>query len=252
MIDHISVSAIRRYMDCPLQFRFAYLDKIRIPIRIRTVLGKSVHRAYEENFKYKKQEQKDKKLEEIVDYFVYDFETTIQNEEIDIGKENVDSVKDEGVTATKIYYPYAKKIIPDLVEEKFEISYKIPIVGYIDLTTVRKEIIDYKVTKTKPKEDELRYDLQRLIYSAGYYSLKGTKPSGFYFHFLRPLKSAPIVDIVPTPSPSKEEISQVAKIVGIVYNQIEYSIKTGNFYPSRNAMICSWCGYYDLCRSGKW
>lgn len=252
MLEHISVSQIKRYLDCPLQYRFAWIDKIKAPIRLRTVMGKAVHKSYESNFKHKKINTTDMKVDELQEIFRIDFEKQIQGTEI-LKEEDSDKAKtlDDGVQAIKTYYSTAKKIIPDLIEEKFEIPYTPKIIGYIDLTTDKKEIIDYKVSKLKPNPEQLKFDLQRLVYCVGYWNLKKELPTNFIFDYIRVLKE-PITERINLEIPTQTEIDLLNKTIAKIVNQMEYSYKTGNFYPTYNWVVCSWCGYYDKCREGRW
>jgi len=251
MINHISYSQITSFMACPLRYRFGWIDKLRAPIGIKMVKGKSVHRSYESNFKFKKDTQIDMKIGDLKDIYSTEFERTLKDEEVeDRGKAGEE--KDEGIQAVELYYPVANTIIPDLVEASFEIDFQPKIHGRIDLATTSGVIRDYKVSRILKTPEDLKYDLQYLIYSVGYFSIAKKRPSNFIFDYIRILKKKSEVRPVEIGVPGKADIDVVTKIINKIVSQMEYSYKTGNYFPNYSPMNCSWCGFKDKCREGNW
>lgn len=251
MMQHLSISQIKRFMDCPLQYKFAWIDKIKRPIKSAFVCGKSFHKSYETNFKNKLQTKEDLKVSDLTEIFAMAYEEQVQKEEIE-DKSELPATKDNGVAGVKEYYATAQKIVPELVEDKFSIEWKIPIIGYIDLTDTDSVLYDYKFTKMLGNAEKLKYDLQRIVYGIGYWQKTKKMPKDFQFHFVRPLKTGIKCDSVPTGAVTKEDVKLIEMTVGRVYSQMQYSFESGNFFPNLQSLACSWCGYAELCKGGKW
>jgi hypothetical protein len=251
IVHHLSMSQLKRYMECPLQYKFAWIDKLKRPVKCALVCGKSFHKSYESNFKNKLQTKKDMNVSDLQEIFAMTYEEGIQQEEIE-DRAELPQTKDNGVAGVKSYYETAKKIIPEMVEEKFSIEWTVPIIGFIDLVDINSVIVDYKFSKAYPSEEKLKYDIQRILYGIGYWQKTKKMPSDFQFHFIRALKKEVKVQEYPTGAVTQEQAKLIEMTVGRVYEQMKFSFQTGNFPPNFNAMACGWCGYSDLCKGGKW
>ena len=148
MQDHISVTQLKMYLRCPLQYKFRYVDNLIIPPPSAITLGKTIHQTLEENFSQKVKTQEDLPLGYLTDYFSDLWE--IESKETRFEKEEKPGeIKDEGINLISVYHKtHSPKIIPVSVEEEFELEFEnspLKLKGYIDLIDKNRIIIDHKV-----------------------------------------------------------------------------------------------------------
>jgi ATP-dependent helicase/DNAse subunit B len=82
-LQHLSVTSLRTFMRCALQYYWRYCKGLKIPPVGAIVLGKSVHKGLEENFRHKQQTKKDLSLPKVLEAYAAFFEQEKQQEEID-------------------------------------------------------------------------------------------------------------------------------------------------------------------------
>ena len=56
---HISVSQIKMFLRCPLQYKYRYIDNLKIPPTGSLLLGSSVHSSLEGNYRQKIETKQD-------------------------------------------------------------------------------------------------------------------------------------------------------------------------------------------------
>jgi hypothetical protein len=213
-------------------------------------MGRSFHKGYEYNFKQKLQTGVDMKINDVKEVAISFYEEDAKKEEIE-NKEKIGEGKDLTAKSVETYYPVATTINPEFVEKEIKIqNFQIPIVGYIDLS-IPASIIDYKLTTKRPNE-ELKYSIQRYLYSVGYFLITKKHPN-FIFHYIRPLKRQILYEPYNTKKLTNVEIRWYEKLLQHIILDMKETLVKDNFYPTGDPMtVCSWCGYYDLCRNKKW
>lgn len=246
MGKHLSVSQLKMYLRCPLQYKFRYVDGLIIPPRSELTLGKSIHGTLEENYRQKIKTETDLPLEHITGLFSDRWDKaaidTIFDEDEKPGK-----VKDEGISLLKTYHEIvAPKVQPVEVEREFNFpiqdeSYTLK--GYFDLIDKDSFIIDHKTTKRSMRQDMIDSDIQLTAYSLAYRKLLGKEEKGLRFDVMVRTK-VPKIQQLPT-TRSEEDIRRFLK--RLVY--VNKAIESGIFYPNENFM-CPNCGYRELCK--KW
>jgi len=253
-IIDLSPSKVSSYCRCPLQFKYSYIDKIKKPIRISMIAGKSGHATFEKNFKQKPETHEDLSENDLTEFFADNFDTAIKNRDSEIENDGntPGDTKDKTVELIKMYkkdrLPNIMPVNADMVEKWFEITfdnapYKMR--GYIDLVTDKGIIMDYKFTGRRQSKEQLENNPQLLCYPLGYQALTGKLPKGFRFDFLKTTKK-PELDYEEFKKIDDTKIHWFLRQVAL----ISAAIKTGIFYPSANPINCSWCGYAGICRKG--
>jgi putative RecB family exonuclease len=245
--NHISVSQIKMFLRCPLQYKFRYIDGLKISPTSSLTLGKSIHSALESNYSQKITSKQDLPGEKILDLFSDRWEKeaveTLFSED-----EKAGMVKDDGVKMVRAYHDQISPTIqPRLVEHEFNLSFEnvdYTLKGIIDLVDVEGRIIDHKTAKRSMAPDDVAADIQLTCYALAYRSLFGAPEKELRFDVMVRTK-VPKLQQIPT-TRTQEDIQRFLKIVGFVSK----AIQSGIFYPCGNRQVCSWCGYYGLCE--KW
>lgn len=246
MKNHISISQIKMYLRCPLQYKFRYIDDLIIPPTSTLTLGKSIHATLETNYSQKIKTKEDLPLGYVMDIFSDTWNKEAENTQFE-ENEKPGQVKDEGIGLLGLYHAkISPKIQPKYVEKEFELGFdNVPytLKGYIDLVDQDQIIIDHKTTKRSMAEDSVSKDLQLTCYALGYRTTTGEKETQLRLDIMVRNKQPKLQQLQTIRT--EEDISRFLKIVAYVSK----AIHSGIFYPNENFM-CSICGYKDLCR--KW
>jgi len=246
MTDHISVTQLKMYLRCPLQYKFRYIDGLKIPPPSTITLGKTIHQTLEENFSQKVKTKKDLPLEYLKDYFSDIWDIEAKETQFEEG-EKPGKVKDEGINLISVYHKtHSPQIIPISVEEEFELEFEnspLKLKGYIDLIDKNRTIIDHKVKSRSMTQQDAEQDLQLTAYYLAYKIKKKTPPQGLRFDVIVRTKTPKIQKILI--SKTDQDTIRFLKIL----TQVTCAIKSGIFYP-HESFYCNVCGYRELCR--KW
>ncbi len=244
MDKHLSVTQMRMFLRCPLQFKFRYVDGLKIPPASAITLGKSIHGALESNYRQKVQTKEDLPLEHVTDLFSNWWEKELSETVFEEG-EKPGQVKDEGIKLVRVYHKQvAPKVQPISVEKPFTVPFRnvdYTLKGYIDLIDERGTIIDHKTTKRVMSAEAIAQDLQLTAYALAYRTLEGKLESGLRFDVMIRNKEPKIQQL--TTTRNQGDIRRFLKLLGYVTK----AINTGIFYPNPN-FLCPACGYRDLCK----
>jgi CRISPR/Cas system-associated exonuclease Cas4 (RecB family) len=227
---------------------FRYLKGLKMPPVGAVILGKSIHKGLEQNFRHKQQTRLDLPLNKVLEAYSAFFDRTKQEEaEIDWEGENPGQVKDEGIGLIKVYHKnVAPPIQPLAVEEEFELVFEnVPYTlrGYLDLVDQFKTIRDTKTARRSYPKDAAQTDIQLTAYNLAYKYLKGEEPKSLCFDVMVRTKQ-PKIQALQSPPRTQGQLTRFLKLLG----SIARAIKTGIFYPCENQQVCSWCGYREICQ----
>lgn len=246
MDKHISVTQMKMYLRCPLQYQYRYIDGLKIPPASALTLGKSIHSALEVNYSQKIKSKTDLRAEQVIDVFS-DYWDEKSKETIFEADEKAGEVKDDGVKLITAYHKQISPTIqPKLVEKEFELEFEnvsYTLKGYIDLVDKDNVIIDHKTTKRSMVESDVAKDIQLTCYALAYRSLLGSQETGLRFDVMVRNKTPKIQQLATIRT--QADIDRFLKVMAYISKAIEHGI----FYPSPNFM-CGVCGYKELCR--KW
>lgn len=244
--NHLSVTQIKMYLRCPLQYKFRYCDGLKIPPVSAITLGKSIHSALERNYAQKIDSKHDLPVTQITDIFS-DFWDKEAKETIFEKDEDSTRLKDEGVHIIRAYHSQISPTIqPKMVEQEFELSFQnvgYTLKGKIDLADKNDIIVDHKVTKRSMILENILNDIQLTCYALAYRHILGIKENGLRFDVTVRNKTPKIQQL--TAQRTQEDINRFLKVLGYVSK----AIQSGIFYPNEN-YFCGVCGYRNLCR--KW
>ena len=245
-----SHSRLSTFEQCPLKFKYRYIDKI-IPEIEKTIeihLGSTVHSVLEWLYT-QVQNKKLPTIDETIVYYAGKWEENYKPEII-IVKEDMTTKDyfDKGVGFLLNYYtkhqPFddntieiEKKILFNLDEEG---EYKLQ--GFIDRLVHNAEnneyeIHDYKTANYLPKQEKFESDRQLALYSIGIKDLFGQdKEVCLVWHYLAHNQKI-------CSKRTNEQLQQLKKETLELINQIESTEK----FPPQITKLCDWCEYKSMC-----
>jgi len=257
MIIH-SYSRISCFEQCPLKFKFKYVDKVKIEVEetVEAFLGSRVHETLEKLY-YDLKFEKLNSIRELINYYNSEWEKNwndnilIVRDEYD--KENFRRMGEKFITD---YYNHYKPFdqdktiglemkvvikLDDVVDDKKEgdkAGYVLQ--GFIDRLSFKDgvyEIHDYKTANTLPAQNEVDHDRQLALYSIAVKQMfRDCEEVVLVWHYLafdKELRS----------KRTDEELSELKKEVVKIIKQIERCKE----YKPRESPLCDWCVYRELC-----
>lgn len=246
-----SHSKLSTFEQCPLKFKYKYLDKI-VPAIERSIeahLGSAVHAALEWLYVKVKDENVVPSLDEVIVFYTEEWKKDF-SEDIVIVNERM-SAQDYFNKGVEFLIPYyiehqpfkdntlevEKKIVLDLDSDG---KYKIQ--GFIDrlvynLRTKEYEIHDYKTANTLPSLEKLERDRQLALYSLAVKALYGNEQRvKLVWHFLAHNKRVHL----------RKTDEELMRLKEETLEKIKSIEETRDFPPVKSA-LCKWCEYHDVC-----
>ncbi len=244
-----SHSRLSAFEQCPLKFRFRYIDCLEPDFKdtIESFLGGKIHETLE--WVYNHQEKNSLELDSVIQHFVENWRKEFKPQ-IKIVKPNLTSefYFNKGIKFLIDYFlkhkPFKddtiateKKVFVDLDEQK---NYQI--IGYIDRLVHNKEtnifeIHDYKTSSSIKSQKELDSDRQLALYSIAIRNeFKESNDVHLIWHFL---------DFNQTliSKRTTEELEQLKQEIIKLINKIENET---DFFPNPGC-LCNWCEFQSKC-----
>ena len=248
-----SHSQIGTYETCPLQYKYAYIDRVKIVVEtIEAFLGSRVHEALEKLYRDRRH-QKLMKLEELLAYFNRKWRENWTDAMLivkkDYDQENYRKMGEKYLTDYyHRYQPFDQgKIIgletKDLfiLDEDRNYTYHIRIDRLMDMGEGLYEVHDYKSGLTLPRQEELDSDQQLAMYSLWVMrNYKDCVKVRLVWHFLAFDKE---VDSFR----SEEQLDNLRKEVLAKIKRIEAASQ----FPAKVSSLCDWCSYKSICPMWK-
>jgi RecB family exonuclease len=178
----LSYSKVRTYRECPLKYRFTYVEKLPKPPRPFT-LATRMHHALNAYHLYARPGQPN--FEEMVRRY---------DEAWDIARRpevREDRQYREGLALLEQYHQNVGPTIqPPLMLER---RVKLPlgphtlhaVIDRVDMTEAGPEVIDYKMARELPAQETVDSDLQLGIYHVALEETEGMPPAQLSLYFLR-------------------------------------------------------------------
>jgi putative RecB family exonuclease len=251
-----SHSSLSLYENCPLAFKYCYIDRVEVlEEKIETFLGSRVHEALQKLYQDLRMTKK-LSLDELLKYYDFLWEKNWLDSIIILHKEyGKKDYKELGKVYLSDYYqryhPFdqgktlgLEELIFINLEEKG--IYKIK--GYIDrITEVEDgeyEIHDYKTNKRLPSQEEVDKDRQLALYQIGiekkWREIKNVDLIWHFLHFDKELRS----------TRKKEDLNLLCQATIKLIDEIEKAKKKNNF-SAKESPLCDWCNYQRLCPKRK-
>lgn len=243
---YLSVTQLRMYLRCPLQYFFRYVCGLKIPPTGELTLGRTVHETLKDNYHQKITSHRDLPLSHVTDIFGSHWERQIQETMFSDGQDP-GTLKDQGVRLLTAYHQkVAPAVQPVEVEKEFLLetgATELPLKGYIDLVDDQRCIIDHKTSKSSFPQNSAQRDIQLTAYAMAYRAMSGQDEKGVRLDVMVRTKQPRIQQLRATRT--QADIDRFLRLA----EKVEQGIKTGIFYPSENYM-CGICGYGEMCE--KW
>lgn len=245
-----SHSKIGSFETCPLQYKFAYIDRVKVEAEdtIETFLGSRVHEALEKLYRDKRFE-KLLTLEDLLAYYdkIWDekWKDSIIIVKEDYTAENYRKMGERQLTDYYNHHkPFDQGRVIGLETQDFlsldgEGKYKfhIRIDRLMDMGEGIYEVHDYKTGSSLPKQDELDQDRQLAMYSLWVRkNFKDFNKVRLVWHFLAFDKE---MDSCRT----KEQLDELKKEVLAQIRKIEAAEE----FPANVSWLCDWCLYRPIC-----
>lgn len=244
-----SYSKISTFEQCPLKFKYRYIDKIEvIEKNIESFLGNTVHQTLEWLYSEVKN-NRIPDIEKTIEYYCDTWERNFSQKIIIIKQENnFADYFNKGIKFIVDYYtkhqPFKdntiaieKKIIIGIDELK---NYNL--IGFIDRLVYDKEkdeyeIHDYKTANSLPLREKIQEDRQLALYSLAVKNEFGyEKKVHLFWHYLAFNKTIYAVK-------TNEELEKLKKEVGELIDKIEDTKE----FPANKSVLCNWCEYRNVC-----
>ncbi len=176
-VTYLSVSQIETFDTCPLHYKLKYIYKLPTPKTASISFGISIHETLKEFYETSKETK----------VFEKDLLNLYKESFINEGFENKkhkDMFYKKGEEYLVGYYKneFNKKIIPELLEHKFNLNLfkDLKVGGTIDrvdrISENELEVIDYKTGATIPTQKDVDKDLQLSIYALAVSDMYKIKP----------------------------------------------------------------------------
>ncbi len=236
----LSYTALSTYEQCPLQYKFRYIDRLDWEPRPALSFGESLHSALE--WLYSQQTPHIPELPSLLAKLdeLWVSEGYSSPEEEERYREHARQVLSEFYRSNSGSFR-----LPASVEQQFQIDMgDFLLTGRIDRLDRHPdgtyEIIDYKTNRKIPPLSRLANDLQLPIYQLASSRIWGIRPCKLTFYYLIPNQRF-------TTRPWSDER---LKAVEDRLRRAADKIRSGVFYPTPNP-LCYWCDFTSLCPSYK-
>ncbi|MDH4219299.1 MAG: PD-(D/E)XK nuclease family protein [Candidatus Aminicenantes bacterium] len=245
-----SHSKIGTYETCPLQYRFAYIDRVEVEAEdtIETYLGSRVHEVLEKLYRDRRFE-KLMTLEELLAHYNKLWDEKWKDSVIIVKEEyTADNYRQIGERQLTDYYtrykPFDQGRIIGLETQDFlsldeagKYKFHIRIDRLMDMGEGMYEVHDYKTGSTLLKQKDLDQDRQLAMYSLWVrQNFKDFNKVRLVWHFLAFDKE---MDSFRT----KIQLDELRKEV---LDQIK-EIEVVQDFPANVSWLCDWCLYRPIC-----
>ncbi len=249
-----SHSRIESFFQCPLKFKFQYIEKIKVPFHqsIEAFMGSRVHETFEYLYKLV-QHTKIPLQQELIDFYKKKWKQNWNNNIVivkqGLTKENYFNL---GIKCIKNYYqknhPFndgltigiEKRILIDL-----DGTGKYKVQGFIDRLVEKKpgffEIHDYKTVSNLPDQIKAEEDRQLALYAIGLeQEFNEVNEVELIWHFVVFGKTAK----------SKRTKQQLTELKKETISRIK-EIESCNKFNSNPSILCNWCKFQCICPEFK-
>ncbi len=243
-----SNSRLSCYENCPMQFKFKYIDEIPPPHPFESIeqyLGLRIHEVLE-NLYQETNLCKVPTLEEMLSSYE-DCWSENWGPQVRIIKKGLSSAEYKKTGRSSLiqyyrrYHPFAES---KTLGTEYPIAFKLEsyeIVGFIDRLALRPdgtyEIHDYKTSSRLPSKNLLQQDRQLALYQMGIEQLfHEVRETDLVWHYLVFDKE---IRIRKCPEELEETKKSTLELISTI-------LKEERFAP-RESILCDWCEYAPIC-----
>jgi putative RecB family exonuclease len=249
-----SHSKLEKFSDCKLQYKFAYIDKVKVPREdtAETFLGSLVHEALERLYR-DLQYAKLLTLDELLDQFNAEWKKRWNDNIILVKKQySPENYRMMGEKYIQDYYqryqPFDRGRVIGIETQKYlsldkegKYKYHVRIDRLVDKGEGIYEVHDYKTSRSLPTHEELEQDRQLSMYALWvkqqFDDLKEVRLVWHFLAFDKEMES--FRDL--------EQLEQIRQETMIKIQEIEEAAE----FPANVSRLCDWCLYKELCPMWK-
>ena len=231
----LSYSSISMYTNCPLSYKFAYVDRLPRKKSPALSFGSSIHDALK--VFYSVPTPSAPTLDELLNFLKSNWKNEGYEDKV---KEN--SYFDHALKVlTQFYYSNVEDFyLPLATEYRFELNLNgITLIGVIDRVDKKHdgslEIIDYKTSRKLPAQSRVDNDMQLSIYHLAVENLWNVAPEKLTFYFLLP-------DIKLSTKRTKDQTKETINFITKTNNDI-----LEKKFQAKQNPLCPWCDYQIRC-----
>jgi putative RecB family exonuclease len=233
--DYISHSAIATYQQCPLRYRFKYIDGLpETVVSSALIFGGAIHSALEFHFTDRLFGNEPPSLDQLLDVFQEAWRgRTVEHQDIRFGKgedhNSLSALADRMLTAFRESPAVTSEDTVIGIEEELrgELIPGVPdLLARIDLLTTTSDalvITDFKTARSRWSQGQAENSSSQLVLT------KTKKPTVESFD----------VDV------SQHRVHRITKAVEHTWRAIE----AGHFYPAPSPMNCPTCPFRSECNA---
>jgi len=254
MIAKFSHSRLSSYEICPLRYKFAYIDRIKVEAEdtVETFLGSRAHEALEKLYR-NLQFERLLTVDEVLAFFNREWSKNWNDSIIIVNTDYTqENYRKMGERYLKDYYrrhkPFSEGNILGLettdtlrLDNEGKYGFYIRIDRLMDMGNGLYEVHDYKTNMTLPRQEDLDQDRQLAMYSLWVREqFKDFKNARLVWHFLAFDKEME----------SYRTKKQLEELRAQVMKEIE-EIEVAEEFPSNVTRLCDWCLYKGICPEWK-
>lgn len=246
-----SHSKLSTYEDCPLKFKLAYIDGIKVEEEgIEAFLGSRFHEAMEKL--YSELRFRTMTLDEVKAFYESQWKKNFHDKVVVVRPERTpDDYFRLGLKFIEDYYrryfPFNQNRILGLeqfIEIELEGRRRYILQGYVDRIDLTPdgviEIHDYKTGSGLPEQAQADADRQLALYQLG---VKKKWPWAEKFRLVWHYVAFDL-EISSTRTP--ENLEELKKQIVAAIERIEEARAAGHF-PPHESLLCNWCSFWDYC-----
>ncbi len=244
---HLSPSSASTFRQCPLRWKFHYVDKLPDPPGESAVAGTFAHRVLEELLQLGAEERTLERARALAKEVWADTETDSDYVALGLDPDGIRNFKWTAWRAIEGLWDLEDPKTVEVEATEVKVSVKIggvPFVGYIDRVEKCGEgsvISDYKSGRAPSRRfSESRLE-QVLLYAAAFAELEGTLPARVRLLYLG--------QRIDETSVTPEAIAEVTSRLAETWEELLERSATGDF-PPQPGPLCSWCAFVNHCPEG--
>jgi putative RecB family exonuclease len=250
MVGRYSHSKLSTFEQCPMKFKYRYIDKIPVEFEktIEAFLGEIIHETLEWLYAEIKL-KKIPSLDSMIEHYAIKWSEEFSKENLKMRANSTEKeFFEKGIKLLINYYAENQPFEDVTLEVEKEIlisldkegQYKI--LGFIDRIaynpkTKQYEVHDYKIANSLPQKEKIEQDRQLALYSMGVKDLFGQEEDILLvWHYLSYNK---VIH-------SKRTKGQLEKLKEDTIKLIK-KIESTEIFPPNRGPLCDWCEYKKFC-----